>query len=116
MPSPVVVAVIVFIGIEGFEFDALVLDDGDIFAAGLTFGFFFGTRDVDDDVDFDFRVQRNVDFVKAEFLDRLAEGDLTAINAEAALGDGLCDVAGRNRAIKLTGVASLPNDDESLDR
>ena len=64
--------------------------------------------------DFDLRVEGDGDGVEADRLDRLVEDDLVALHLEAAGGHRVGEVAGRDRAVELAGLAGLADDDEGL--
>ena len=55
-----------------------------VFAARLTFGFVFGTGDVDVDLHIDFRVQHNANREDAKRFQRLVETHLGAFELHAA--------------------------------
>ena len=59
-------------------------------------------------------MQGNLGGMDAKRLDRPVEHDLAAVDAEAAGGDDLGDVARGHRAVELAGVAGLPDGEEGL--
>ena len=85
-----------------------------VLARGLARGLVLAARDVDGDLRLDLRVEGDGDGVEADRLDRLVEGDLAARDREAAGVDRLGEVAGRDRAVELPGLAGLADDDEGL--
>ena len=98
------------VGIEGLEFERFFLDDRNILAAGLLVGFVLRTRDVEADGAENFGVKLDLGGRQSEGFDRLVEDDLIAVDGEAALGDHRSDVAGRDRTIKLAGIAGGADD------
>ena len=62
----------------------------------------------------DFSMESDAHVVQAERLDRAVEQDLTALDGEAAFAHHGGNVAGRHRAVKLTGIAGLAQHDEAL--
>ena len=102
------------VGIEGLELELLVLDDRDVFAAGLLVGFVLRAGDVDRHRDDDLGMQRDSRRVQAQRLDRLVQDHLAAVDGEAALGDDVGKIARRDRAVELAGVAGRADGNEGL--
>src|SRR6185312_15592443 len=85
-----------------------------VLAARDALGFVLGARDDQVDLHADLRVEDDADLALADVLDGLVERHLGAADREAALGDGLGDVARRNRAVELAAVARLAQQCEGL--
>ena len=73
-----------------------------------------GPGDIDGNTRLDLGVELNADLMQAERLDRPVEHHLAPVDGEAALGDRRGDVASGNRAVELTALARLTDDDEAL--
>src|SRR6478609_10590014 len=84
-----------------------LLASRDVLTADLALGLFSGTGDVDGDGDRNLRMQHDWNGVQTERLDRRVQGDLATVDAEAVRGQGLGDVAGRDRTVEHAGLARL---------
>src|SRR5262245_48842148 len=85
-----------------------------VLAAGLLRRFIGRTRHIDSDMWLDLGVKLDAELVQPKRLDRPVQHHLAPLDGEAAFGDGFGDVAGRNRAVELAGVAGLADNDEAL--
>ena len=78
--------------------------DDDVDALGLEIGFLRRTGDVDLDHHRDLRVERDLDVVHAERLDRAIEHDLALGYLRANAFQRFRDVAGTDRAVEMADV------------
>src|SRR5215471_13603580 len=95
-------------------FFAFLADDSDVLAAGEPLSLVCVARDADVDCHFDFGMQRNRHLVQSGRLDRRVKRDLSATDGKALLRDQRRQVAGGDRAVKLTALGRLAQHREAL--
>ena len=86
----------------------------DRLALRLQFSFLGRTGDVQDDGRINLGVQHDADIVQAQFLDRLVQHDLLAVQREARLGGGIGRVTGGDGPIQRAGVGCGTDDHKGL--